>query len=73
MYDVTTRGDAMANMLCWLTARLVAHRTERGATATEYGLLVGFIAMAIVVGVGLFGTALNDAYGGFATWIGIVM
>lgn len=40
-------------------------RSERGATATEYGLLVGFIAFAILVGVGAFGTALNDVYDGF--------
>lgn len=63
----------MPNMHCWLAARLVAHRTERGATATEYGLMVGFIAMVIVVGVALFGTALNALYDGFATWIGIVI
>ena len=39
-------------------------RSERGATATEYGLLVGFIAMAILFGVGAFGTALLDVYNG---------
>jgi pilus assembly protein Flp/PilA len=36
---------------------------ERGATATEYALLCGFIAMVIVFGVGVFGTALNAFYG----------
>ena len=44
-------------------------RDERGATATEYGLLVGFIAIAIVAGVGLFGGALNSYFGGLATWL----
>lgn len=34
-------------------------RDEKGATATEYGLLVGLIALIIVVGVGFFGNALN--------------
>lgn len=70
-YD-TTGGDAMPNFCCF-TARLVAHRGELGATATEYGLMVGFVAMAILVGVGAFGFALNDLFDGFATWIGIVI
>ncbi|MBE0476579.1 MAG: Flp family type IVb pilin [Coriobacteriia bacterium] len=33
--------------------------SEEGATATEYGLLVAFIAFVIIAGVGLFGGALN--------------
>lgn len=36
--------------------------SEKGATATEYSLLVGLIALVIVVGVGAFGTALNDFF-----------
>ncbi|NYE38905.1 pilus assembly protein Flp/PilA [Nocardioides cavernae] len=44
-------------------------RDERGATATEYGLLVGFIAIVIVAGVGLFGTALDTYFGGLADWL----
>jgi pilus assembly protein Flp/PilA len=48
-------------------------RDERGATATEYGLLVGFIAIVIVVGVGLFGGALNTYFGGLATWLDAVI
>lgn len=35
---------------------------ERGATATEYSILVGFIAILLVAGVGLFGTALNGYF-----------
>lgn len=48
-------------------------RDEQGATATEYGLLVGFIAIVIVVGVGLFGDALNGYFGGLATWLATVI
>lgn len=44
-------------------------RDDHGATATEYGLLVGFIAVVIVVGVGVFGDALNTYYDGLATWL----
>lgn len=38
---------------------LRAERNEKGATATEYGLLVGLIALIIVAGVGAFGGALD--------------
>ncbi|MFC7361671.1 Flp family type IVb pilin [Nocardioides astragali] len=48
---------------------LLHERDERGATATEYGLLVGFIAIVIVVGVALFGDALNDYFDFLSTWL----
>jgi pilus assembly protein Flp/PilA len=50
------------NPLRALLARTLASISarQRGATATEYGLLVGFAALAIVIGVGLFGAAVND-------------
>jgi len=40
--------------------------SEKGATATEYGLLVGLIALIIVAGVGAFGGALNNFFNGLA-------
>ena len=33
---------------------------ERGATATEYAILVAFIALLIIFGVTFFGNQLND-------------
>lgn len=42
---------------------------ERGATATEYSILAGFVALAIVAGVGLFGTALNSLFGPLTTGV----
>jgi pilus assembly protein Flp/PilA len=42
---------------------------ESGAAAVEYGLLVGLIACAIVVTVGLVGTGLNDMFTGVKTTI----
>ena len=42
-------------------------RDERGATATEYALLVGFIALALIAGVTIFGTSLNDTFDGFSS------
>jgi pilus assembly protein Flp/PilA len=41
-------------------------KDECGATATEYGVLVGFIALAIVFGVTAFGTAVNDLFNALA-------
>lgn len=42
---------------------LITPRTsDRGATATEYALLVALIAVILVVGVGAFGNALNDFF-----------
>jgi Flp pilus assembly pilin Flp len=44
----------------------IAHRVnrmegdDRGATATEYAILVAFIALLIILGVAFFGGALND-------------
>lgn len=35
---------------------------DRGATATEYAILCGFIAMVILFGVAAFGTSLGDYY-----------
>jgi pilus assembly protein Flp/PilA len=40
----------------------IGWREERGATATEYSVLVGFIAIIILTGVGLFGLALDGYY-----------
>ena len=48
-------------------------RDEQGATATEYGLLVGFIAFVIVGGVGMFGTELDAYFNGLASWLDAVI
>ena len=42
---------------------------EKGATATEYSLLVGLIALVLVFGVGAFGTALNTWFTNLATTV----
>jgi pilus assembly protein Flp/PilA len=50
--------------------RLELHRLEgrndRGATAVEYGLLVGLIAVAIIAGVTLLGTELQALFNSIA-------
>jgi pilus assembly protein Flp/PilA len=37
-------------------------RSEEGATAVEYGLLVALIAVVIIVAVTLFGTRLSSLF-----------
>lgn len=39
---------------------------DRGATALEYGILVALIALIIIAGVTLFGTALRDFFAGLS-------
>lgn len=49
-------------------------RSDRGATATEYALLLGTVVVIVAVGVGAFGTALSNLIGAFVTdlsgWLG---
>lgn len=42
---------------------------EKGATATEYSLLVGLIALVLVGGVGIFGGALNTWFTNLGTTV----
>ena len=42
-------------------------REEKGATAVEYGLMVGLIAVAIIVTVGLLGKQLNSLFNDIKT------
>ena len=44
--------------------RFAAARKDRGATAVEYGLMVGLIAVVIIVAVGLLGGKLKDLFNG---------
>jgi pilus assembly protein Flp/PilA len=40
---------------------------EEGASAIEYGLLVGLIALAIVAGATLLGTSISNMFGRAST------
>jgi Flp pilus assembly pilin Flp len=42
--------------------RLDRRTDERGAVATEHGLLMGLIALAMIGGAVVFGTALGGSY-----------
>lgn len=50
--------------------RLEGRSKERGATAVEYGLLVGLIAIVIIVGVSALGGKLQAIFAKLATSIG---
>ena len=49
----------MVSMTAFIAGIKDRFASDKGATATEYSLLVGMIALVIVVGVGFFGTSLN--------------
>jgi pilus assembly protein Flp/PilA len=55
----------------WFVTRVGQYlpKDEKGQDGAEYGLLVALIAIIIVVGVGLFGTALNDFFTGLASTV----
>lgn len=43
--------------------------SEKGATATEYSLLIAFIAFIIIVGVSAFGSALSTWFSTLGTTV----
>lgn len=45
-------------------------RGDDGQDLVEYSLLVGFVAMVVLAGVTLLGTALNDFWARIASGIG---
>ena len=63
--------NAFAHFLAYLTTAQAGleNREDRGATAVEYGLLVGLIAVVIIVGVTLLGTELLALFNGIANSI----
>ena len=67
---------AYAHLFALMTVagvRLEKHfedRKERGATAVEYGLLVGLIAVVIIVAVIALGSRLNVLFRGIVTSLG---
>ncbi|QCO99367.1 Flp family type IVb pilin [Arthrobacter sp. 24S4-2] len=50
----------MLSTFKYLASRL--RRDETGATAVEYGIMVGLIAVVIIVAVTLLGTTLQDMF-----------
>lgn len=59
----------MVSMTAFIAGVKDRFSSEKGATATEYSLLVGLIALVLVVGVGLFGGALNTWFTNLGTTV----
>ncbi|MFL6026922.1 MAG: Flp family type IVb pilin [Friedmanniella sp.] len=61
-----TRAYAQLLALATVLGHRFEDRKDRGATAVEYGLLVGLIAIVMIVGVTAFGTQLRDLFNAIA-------
>jgi pilus assembly protein Flp/PilA len=57
---VTQLYTSLYTLVAFTSDRL--KREQKGATAVEYGLMVGLIAVAIIVTVGLLGGRLNGLF-----------
>ncbi|WP_314213953.1 Flp family type IVb pilin [Pseudarthrobacter equi] len=60
----------MVSMMAFVAGVKDRFSAEKGATATEYSLLVGLIALVIVAGVTLFGTNLQTFFSSLAVKVG---
>jgi pilus assembly protein Flp/PilA len=56
------KGTDMLSHLVKFQMKLSALRSDRGATAVEYGLMVALIAIVIIVAVTLLGTNLSGLF-----------
>lgn len=57
----------MLSRLVKFQNKVAALRSDRGATAVEYGLMVALIAIVIIVAVTLLGTNLSSLFNTVAT------
>ena len=60
----------MLQIFSFLSA-FTAQRDEKGATATEYALIIAGIAVAIVAAIAVFGGALSDFWNGLGGELGL--
>jgi len=64
----------MQKIMFWINFQLAQLRDrEEGATAVEYGLMVGLIAVAIIATVVLLGEQLNQLFQGVTSELGNVL
>jgi len=56
------KGTDMLSQLVKFQTKLIALRDDRGATAVEYGLMVGLIAVVIIGAVTLLGTSVRTLF-----------
>ncbi|CAN7269316.1 Flp family type IVb pilin [Pseudarthrobacter oxydans] len=60
----------MVSMTAFIAGIKERFESEKGATATEYSLLVGLIALVLVAGVGFFGGELDKWFSTLGTTVG---
>ena len=60
----------MVSMLAFVAGVKDKLASEKGATATEYSLLVAFIAFAVIGGATIFGNALSAWFSDLGTTVG---
>ena len=58
----TVKGNTMTYAMTKVLLKAKALRSEKGATAVEYGLMVALIAIVIIAAVALIGTRLNATF-----------
>ena len=56
------KGNTMLRHFVKFQTNLAQIRDDRGATAVEYGLMVGLIAVVIIAGVTLLGTKVSALF-----------
>jgi len=56
------KGTDMLSLLVKFHVKAAALRSDRGATAVEYGLMVALIAIVVIVAVQLLGTQLSGLF-----------
>ena len=61
------KGTEMLSHLVKFQVKVAALRSDRGATAVEYGLMVALIAIVIIAAVTLLGTKLSGLFNTVAT------
>jgi pilus assembly protein Flp/PilA len=61
------KGTVMLSHIVKFQAKVAALRSDRGATAVEYGLMVALIAIVIIVAVTLLGNNLSTLFNNVAT------
>ena len=59
----------MVSMTAFIAGIKERFESEKGATATEYSLLVGLIALVLVAGVGFFGGELDKWFSTLGTTV----
>jgi pilus assembly protein Flp/PilA len=69
MIPSPVKGTVMLSQLVKFQVKVAALRSDRGATAVEYGLMVALIAVVIIVAVALIGTNLSTLFNKVATSI----